>query len=160
MVKSLLTLIFLIIWGFIAQAQAFSEQTYDRPIREVALILSDEGFYPKSLFAYKGERVKFFITSLSERPKCFILTEKEIFLGVKKGEMIEAVVDFDREGNMRFHCPTDKMEGVISVFEHPREKALRIRREIASQNKERLNAPKVWLPKDDLGLLESEIGER
>lgn len=154
--KSLLTLFFLFLWGLLAQAHAFNEQKFERPLREVAIILSDEGFYPKAIFAYKGERVRFFLTSTSDKPKCFMLQERELFLSVKKGEVTEAVVDFDREEKVRFHCPSDRMEGMISVYEHPRDKETRRRREIASESRKQVVRPQAWMPKDDLERLRSE----
>lgn len=159
--KSLLTLIFLLLWGLLAQAQAqegaFSQQKFDRPIREMAIILSDEGFYPQSLFAYKGERVRFYLTSVSNKPKCFMIPDKEVFLGVQRGQVTEAVVDFDREETVRFHCPSDKMEGEISVYEHPKDKAHRQRREIASESRKQVIRPQAWVPKDDMGKLRSNL---
>lgn len=156
--KSLLTLLFLLLWGLMAQAQAqaFAEKSFERPVREVAIILTNEGFYPETLFAYKGERVRFYLTSISQKPKCFMMQDHNVFLSVKKGEVTEAQVDFDREEKVRFHCPSDRMEGVISVYEHPRELEGRRRREIASESKKQVLRPKAWMPKDDLGRLRAE----
>lgn len=156
--KSLITLFFLLLWGLLAQAhaQAFAEKSFERPLREVAIILTNEGFYPETIFAYKGERVRFYLTSVADKPKCFMLQEHNVFLSVGKGEVTEAEVDFNREEKVRFHCPADRMEGVISVHEHPREFEDRRRREIASESKKQVLRPEAWMPKDDLGRLRSE----
>lgn len=155
--KSLLILLFMALWGLINGFNAHSSEIekYDRPMREISLILAPEGVYPKSIFAYKGEKVRFYLTATTKKPSCFMVPSHEVFVGVEPNEVSEVTLEFKREGEIQFHCPSGEISGKISIYEHPHVKRERMKREIASKNREKKSNVKVWSPKDDMDSLYS-----
>lgn len=119
---------------------------YETPIREVSLIVSKEGYYPKNISVFKGEKVRFFLTSTTSTASCMIIREKEVFVSIKKGRITEAEALFKEPGKYKFYCPTGKITGHITVLEKP--SSIR-KREIASQRKRQRSKVRVWLPKEE-----------
>lgn len=115
------------------------------PQREVSIIVTDEGFYPNKFMAYAGERIDFFVTSTTERPSCFMVKNKELFMAAKKGKISEGSVFFTQPGLYHFYCPSMKnINGTITVIEHPDVIEKRKARDLASEKK-----VKVWIPEDE-----------
>lgn len=111
------------------------------PLREVSIIFSDEGYYPKSISVFAGEKVRFFITSTSEKPHCFIVESHKLFLSATKGKIAEGEVTFDRPGSFSFYCPSSTNDGRVVVLEKSDPNKTR---GIASEKKD----PLQWIPKD------------
>ena len=117
---------------------------FDIPERNVSIIVTDEGYYPKSLSVFKGEKVKFFVTSTSKNPSCLLLPEKKVFLSAQKGKLSEGAAVFAEKGVHKFYCPTGKIFGEIVVLERPSVvKKRRAARELASEK------VKIWIPRDE-----------
>lgn len=115
--------------------------------REFSLIAGDHGFFPSRFVAYTGERVRFYVTSITDLPSCLIFEGKDFFIEAKKGEVRGGELVFNNSGTYRFYCPKGRIEGRLTVLDHPRdERENRWKRDLASENKEDLN---VWMPKDD-----------
>ena len=112
----------------------------ERPVREIAVIVTKEGYYPKSISVFEGEKVKFFITSTLEEPHCMIVESHKVFMAANKGKVTEASVTFDKPGEFAFYCPSSKNDGKLVVLKKPS-----LKREVAS---EKTNAPSVWVPKE------------
>jgi len=102
--------------------------------RDIAVIVTKEGYYPKSISVFEGEKVKFYLTSTIEEPDCMIVESYGVFMGANKGKLTEAEVVFDRAGNFAFYCPSSKKDGRIVVI-----KKFEPKREVASD---------VWMPKE------------
>lgn len=119
----------------------------DTPLREVAIIFSDEGYYPKSISVFEGEKVRFFITSTTEKPHCLIVESHKLFLSATKGKIAEGEVTFTRPGTFSFYCPSSTNDGRVVVLE---KKDSKQSRNIASEKKE----PLKWVPKD----FQEEVG--
>ncbi len=134
--KSLLLLPLLISLHVAAQAPAKSVP----PTREVAIIVTKEGYYPKHLSVFEGERVKFFVTSPVEEPNCLIVEGHKVFLAANKGKVTEGEAVFENAGEFAFYCPSSKNDGKVVVLKKNVPK-----REIAS---EAGDEPKVWMPKE------------
>lgn len=111
------------------------------PAREIAIIFSDEGYYPKSISVFEGEKVRFFITSTTEKPHCFIVESHKLFLSATKGKISEGEVFFDKPGQFSFYCPSSKNDGRVVVIESKKKEA---ERSVASEKKD----PLQWVPKD------------
>jgi hypothetical protein len=88
---------------------AQTEQTKPTPMREISVIVTKEGYYPKSLSVFEGEKIKFYVTSTVE----------------------ESV--FDRAGEFAFYCPGSKNDGKIVVI---RKVVAQPKREVASDKNE------------------------
>lgn len=113
-----------------------------QPTREIAVILTKEGYYPKSLSVFEGEKVKFFVTSTVEEPGCMIVEGHKVFMAANKGKITESEVVFDRAGEFPFYCPSSKNDGKVVVLKKITHKNTR---EIASE-KERESM--LWTPKE------------
>lgn len=126
----------------LAHAQA-KEKMFEQPLREFALILTDEGYYPNRLMAHTGERVRFFVTSTKKTTDCFLVQDHKIFLSAKFGEISEGEVTFKEAGKYKFYCPSSKHEGFVTVVD----KASNVddqKRAIASEEEK----PAYWTPRD------------
>lgn len=109
------------------------------PTREIAIIVTKEGYYPKSISVFEGEKVKFYVTSTVEEPHCLIVEAHKVFVAANKGKVTEAETTFDKAGQFAFYCPSSKNDGKVVVMK----KALP-KREIASEKKHDM----VWTPKE------------
>jgi plastocyanin len=119
---------------------AIAEESKVSPLREVAVIVTKEGYYPKSLAVFEGEKVKFYVTSTVEAPDCLIVESHKVFMAANKGKVTEAETVFDKAGEFAFYCPSSKNDGKIVVLKKPQAK----KREIASEK----NDSMVWTPKE------------
>lgn len=110
-----------------------------RPAREVSIIVTQEGYYPKSISVFEGEQVKFYVTATLEEPSCMIVEGHKIFLAANKGKVAEGEAVFDKAGEFAFYCPGSKIDGKVVVLkkEVPR-------REVASEKEEAM----LWRPKE------------
>ncbi len=121
-----------------------AEEKANTPTRELSVILTAEGYYPKNLTVFEGEKVKFYLTSTVEGPGCMIVQGHEVFMAANKGKVTEAEVMFDKAGSFSFYCPSNrKNDGKLTVMKKlvPKD----TKRGIAS---ERPTDPAVWTPKE------------
>lgn len=109
------------------------------PVREVAVIVTKEGYYPKSLSVFEGEKIKFYVTSTVEAPDCLIVESHKVFMAATKGKITEAEAVFDKAGEFAFYCPSSKNDGKIVVL-----KKYEPKREVASEKNEGM----LWTPKE------------
>ncbi len=110
-----------------------------QPTREISIIVTKEGYYPKSLSVFEGEKVKFYVTSTLDEPHCMIVEGHKVFLAANKGKVTEAEAMFDKAGEFAFYCPSSKSDGKIVVMKKHVPK-----REIASEKSEGM----LWTPKE------------
>jgi plastocyanin len=110
------------------------EKKLDKPTREISIIVTKEGYYPKSLSVFEGEKVKFFVTSTVEDPSCVIVESHKVFMAAARGKVTEGEAVFDKAGEFAFYCPSSKNDGKIVVLKKHQPK-----RDIASD---------VWMPKE------------
>lgn len=129
--------IFLLSVSFLAFAQ--QPKKVVAPTREVAIIVTKEGYYPKSISVFEGEKVKFFVTSTVEEPNCMIVESHKVFMAANKGKVTEAEATFEHAGEFAFYCPSSKNDGKVVVL-----KKVMPKREVASEKGE----AQVWMPKE------------
>ena len=96
---------------------AHATETAPPPTREVAVIVTKEGYYPKQFTVFQGERVKFYVTATVEQPDCLIVQGQKVFLAANKGKITEAEAVFEQPGTYAFYCPASKHDGKITVLE-------------------------------------------
>lgn len=130
----------LFLFFLLVSATVYAEKSAPTPTREVAIIVTKEGYYPKALSVFEGERIKFYVTSTVEDPHCLIVESHKVFLAANKGKVTEAEAVFDKAGEFAFYCPSSKNDGKIVVL-----KKMKTSREIASEKK---NDPMLWTPKE------------
>jgi plastocyanin len=129
----------LLIFCFIV-SHTLAAETKIQPLREVAVIVTKEGYYPKSLSVFEGEKVKFYVTSTVEEPNCLIVESHKVFMAANKGKVTEAEATFDKAGEFAFYCPSSKNDGKIVVL-----KKVEPKRDIASEKK---HESMLWTPKE------------
>lgn len=129
----------LILFSFLLSTLAIAAESKNPPVREVAVIVTKEGYYPKSLSVFEGEKVKFFVTSTVEEPHCMIVESHKVFLAANKGKVTEAEAVFDKAGEFAFYCPSSKNDGKIVVLKKAVPK-----RDVASEKSQE----GVWTPKE------------
>lgn len=140
-----LILLFTVLVSFESMAtelnQNFKKRKYDKPLREVSVIVGDDGFYPNKIVAYEGERIHFFITSSTKKSQCFVLQKHEVFVSAEFGTINETDVVLEHPGRYKFYCPSHKFEGFLTVLskDKPQDE---ISRTVASEK------PKYWTPRD------------
>ena len=122
---------------FLTASQLFAAESKIQPTRELAVIVTKEGYYPKSLSVFEGEKIKFYLTSTVEEPHCMIVESHKVFMAANKGKVTEAEVVFKNAGEFAFYCPGSKNDGKIVVL-----KKFVPNREIASEKSD------VWIPKE------------
>lgn len=113
------------------------------PVREVSIIATDEGFYPRRISVFKGEKLKIFLTGKDKNPSCLTIPDKDLFMSANVGEITEGSAFFKKAGVYKFYCPTGKIEGRITVLEKPN-KEEKVKRKIASESKKN----RVWTPRE------------
>lgn len=107
------------------------------PMREVSVIVTQEGYYPKSISVFEGEKVKFYVTSTVEAPHCMIVESHKVFMAATKGKISEAEVEFNKPGEFSFYCPSSKINGKVVVLKKQDPK-----REVASEKRN------YWMPRE------------
>jgi plastocyanin len=127
-------ILLLVLIPFLASA---ADVVKNQPMREISIIVTKEGYYPKSLSVFEGEKVKFYVTSTLDEPHCMIVEGHKVFLAANKGKVTEAETTFDKAGEFAFYCPSSKSDGKIVVM-----KKYVPKREIASEKSD------VWTPKE------------
>lgn len=124
------------------QETYFLDKKLDVPYREQAVIVGKEGFYPNRIIVYKGEKVRFFVTSVGVDSACFNIPDKSVFSSPVKDKIAEAEVYFDKVGVFQFNCPNNTFTGRVMVLEKGSDREESQRRGLAS------DTVKIWKPKD------------
>ncbi len=124
------------------QETYFLDRTLDVPYREVAILIGKEGFYPNRVTLYKGEKVRFFISSVGVDSACFNIPDKNVFSSPGKDKIAEAEVYFDKVGVFQFNCPNNTFTGRVMVLEKYSDREESRRRGLAS------DTVKIWRPKE------------
>jgi plastocyanin len=118
---------------------SFAGNEKKSPMREVAIIVTKEGYYPKSISVFEGEKIKFYVTSTVEEPNCMIVESHKVFLAANKGKLTEGETVFEKAGEFAFYCPGSKNDGKVVVL-----KKHVPNRDIASDN----GKESLWTPKE------------
>ena len=112
---------------------------FKNPIREVSVIVTEDGYFPNKISVFENEQVRFFITSSQREPSCFLLGEHQLFLAAHPGKVSEGTIIFNKSGVYPFYCPSSKHRGSLTVLK--KEDKNKIQRKIAS-------TPSFWMPRD------------
>lgn len=108
------------------------------PTREISVIVTKEGYYPKNFTVFQGEKIKFYVTATVDAPDCLVIQGHKVFMSATKGKISEGETVFDTAGTFAFYCPATKHDGTITVIK----KADR-GRVIAGETD-----PALWVPKE------------
>lgn len=135
----------------VVSAKATNSTHFKDPLREVSIIVTPEGYYPDKIAVFEGEKVRFFVTSTTEDPHCFVIDKHKVFLGAKKGKMSEGETIFHTPGKFKFYCPSYQSQGYLTVLSKGRKTVINIKEK---QKKMRIRDvagkvdPALWTPKN------------
>lgn len=139
--KNIVCLLFMMLIATMARARADQVMNFDHPVRDISIIASETGYYPSAPTAFVGERIRLFVTATTEEKRCLLLPEKSLFLSLEKGRIDEGEFIATSPGVYKFHCPTGKLKGTLTILQRPDDR----RRELASEAEKRV---RIWFPKD------------
>ncbi len=128
--------------AFALQDTYYTDKTLDVPYREQAVIIGKEGFYPNRITVFKGEKVRFFVTSVGVDSACFNIPDKNVYTSPKDSKIIETEAFFDKVGVFVFNCPNSTFTGRVMVLEKASDRQESARRGLAS------DMVKIWKPKE------------
>jgi hypothetical protein len=136
----MLKILVLILVSFSVHVAASNALYEPQQTREISIIVSSEGYYPKAISIFEGEKIKFFVTATIEAPDCFMVQDHQVFLAANKGKITEGEAKFDKAGEYSFYCPSSKNAGKIVVIK----KRSNLRERDVAGSKE----VEVWTPKE------------
>ena len=147
-----LLLFLLFFHGVISMAQVYDHHSFNKfktPQRDLAVVVTDEGFYPDRLILFEGEKARFFVTSTTNDAKCMIIENHSFFLPATKGRLTEAEIVFDKAGEYSYYCPSFSHRGKLVVLgERQRaQSVVKINRDPASTTSE-VQTEQGWVPKE------------
>lgn len=137
-----MTFALLMSFSFVKLSMA-TDELFERPVREFSIIATEEGYYPESIFAFVGEKVRIFVTSTMDRPTCFIVPHRKFYLAAHKGKIAEGDYIFRSPGEYPYYCPGEKFKGTITILS----KSGGVEEKPSSEEKNLFSA-KAWRPKN------------
>lgn len=145
-------LFFCLIVPILFMGMAWSK-SFKNPLREISVIVTNEGFYPNKIAVFEGERVRFFVTSTVEEPQCMVIDRHKIFLGAVKGKMSEGEAIFNTPGKYKFYCPSSKAKGSLTVIGKSGKTVTKVKKVVTESESKRTVAGKVddpafWIPRN------------
>lgn len=84
-------------------------------VQEVAVIASDLGFFPKTLFVTRDIPVTLFVTGASKNTLCLMMDSFGVRRQVRVKQVEEISFTPGMPGQYRFYCPVNGMEGTLVV---------------------------------------------
>ncbi len=86
-------------------------------VQEVALIASDLGFFPKTIFVTRDIPVRIYLTGASKKPLCMMMDSFNLRKQVRSQKVEELSFVPTQPGQYRFYCPINGAEGSLFVKE-------------------------------------------
>jgi hypothetical protein len=86
-------------------------------VQEVALIASDLGFFPKTIFVTRDIPVRIYLTGASKKPLCMMMDSFNLRKQVRSQKVEELSFLPTQPGQYRFYCPINGAEGSLFVKE-------------------------------------------
>ena len=134
--------------------EIFAPKKYKRPLREVSIIVTDDGMYPNKILGYVGEQLRIFVTSTAKKDQCFLLENHEVFLGVSKGKLNEGTVNLENAGRFKYYCPSSNHRGHLTVINKndlgtkPEEDRTPASVDSLQEREPEPPVPSYWIPRD------------
>ncbi|MBI4925342.1 MAG: cupredoxin domain-containing protein [Bdellovibrio sp.] len=86
-------------------------------VQEVALIASDLGYFPKTVFISRDVPTRLYVTSASKNALCIMMDAFQVKKQIKSYSIEEITFMPNMPGKYRFYCPINGMEGSLIVKE-------------------------------------------
>lgn len=103
--------------GFVSGARERLIPSKTKGVQEVALIASDIGFFPKTVFVNRDIPVRLYVTGSSRNTLCIMMDSFQIRTQVRSRSIEEVNFTPSQAGQYRFYCPVNGMEGTMVVRE-------------------------------------------
>jgi hypothetical protein len=87
-------------------------------VQEVAVIASDLGYFPRTLFVTRDLPVRLFVTGASKNTLCIMMDSFQVRKQVRSQKIEEITFTPNVPGKYRFYCPVNGMEGTLIVKEY------------------------------------------
>jgi len=98
-------------------AETTSSAIARRGVQEVALIASDLGFFPRTVFVSRDVPVRLFVTGASKNTLCIMMDSFQVRKQIRSQKIEEISFTPATPGKFRFYCPVNGMEGTLIVKE-------------------------------------------
>jgi plastocyanin len=86
-------------------------------VQEIALIASDLGYFPKTVFLTRDIPVRMFVTGASKNTLCIMMDSFQVRKQIRSQKIEEITFTPNMPGKYRFYCPVNGMEGTLIVKE-------------------------------------------
>jgi len=86
-------------------------------VQEVAIIASDLGYFPKTVFVSRDVPVRMFVTGSSKNTLCIMMDSFQVRKQIRSQKIEEITFTPSAPGKYRFYCPVNGMEGALVVKE-------------------------------------------
>ena len=86
-------------------------------IQEIAVIASDLGYFPRTLFVVRDMPVRLYVTGASRNTLCIMMDSFQVRKQVRSQRIEEISFTPATPGKFRFYCPVNGMEGTLIVKE-------------------------------------------
>lgn len=87
-------------------------------VQEIALIASDLGYFPKTIFVNRDVPVRLFVTGASKEALCLMMDSFQVRKQVKSNSIQEVTFTPNQPGRYRFYCPVNaELQGTLIVRE-------------------------------------------
>lgn len=83
--------------------------------QEVAVIASELGFFPKTIFLTRDIPVRLYVTGAGKKPLCMMMDTFNVRKQVRSQQVEEVSFVPTQPGQYRFYCPINGAEGSIFV---------------------------------------------
>jgi plastocyanin domain-containing protein len=93
-------------------------------VQEIALIASDLGYFPKTVFVTQDIPVRLYVTGSSRQSLCVLMDSFGIRKQIRSQKIEEIQFTPATAGRFRFYCPVNGAEGTLVVKEGPISAAL------------------------------------
>jgi hypothetical protein len=87
-------------------------------VQEIAVIASDLGYFPRTIFVTRDLPVRLFVTGASKNTLCIMMDSFQIRKQVRSQKIEEITFTPNVPGKYRFYCPVNGMEGTLIVKEY------------------------------------------
>jgi plastocyanin len=94
-----------------------TQAAIQKGVQEIAVIASDHGYFPKTLFVSRDIPVRIFVTGASKNTLCFMMDSFQVRRQIRAQKIEEITFTPSVPGKYRFHCPVNGMEGTVVVRE-------------------------------------------
>ncbi len=116
---------------------------FKNPIREIAIIITEDGYLPEKIVAFQNEKIYLHLTSVDKKINCFLLPKQNYFISLERGDIKGGEFLFEESGNYHFSCPAREISGEFVILDRVSKSSDRAVAQDVDDNK----YTKGWVPK-------------